>query len=423
MFEKIVKIFQMKDLRIKIFYVLGMMIVFRFAAHLPIPGVDAEKLRIFFNNSDFLGLLNLFSGGGLSSLSIVMLGVGPYITGSIIMQLLTMIFPSFKEMYHESGQAGRQKFNQYSRIITIPLALLQGYGMIKLFQNQGILDPMSNSTLISTLIVITAGTIFLMWIGELISEQNIGNGISLIIFAGIVSGIPQTILQEYSKYDVSKIPQYVAFLAVSVAVVAGVVLVTEAQRNIAVTYAKRMRGSKMSGGVNTYLPLKVNSAGMIPIIFAMSIMLFPRMISAFLVNVKYPWVVNAANYVNNLFNDQTFYGSLYFVLVVLFTFFYTAVVFEPHAVAENLQKQGGFIPGIRPGNPTKEYLSYVINRITLAGALFLGVLAVLPYLGQLITSSNSLVLGGAAVLIVVGVVLDSMRQIEAQMITQDYERY
>ncbi len=423
MFEKIIKIFQMKDLRKKIFYVMGMMIVFRFAAHLPIPGVDAEKLRIFFGNNDFLGLLNLFSGGGLSSLSVVMLGVGPYITGSIIMQLLTMIFPSFKEMYHESGQAGRQKFNQYSRIITVPLALLQGYGMIKLFQNQNILDPMSNSVLISTLIVITAGTIFLMWIGELMSEQNIGNGISLIIFAGIVSGIPQVILQEYSKYDVSKIPQYAVFLAVSVLVVAGVVLVTEAQRNISITYAKRMRGSKMAGGVSTYLPLKVNSAGMIPIIFAMSIMLFPRMISAFLVNVKYPWVVNGANYVNNLFNDQTFYGTLYFILVVLFTFFYTAVVFEPHAVAENLQKQGGFIPGIRPGNPTKEYLSYVINRITLAGAVFLGILAVLPYLGQLITSSNSLVLGGAAVLIVVGVVLDSMRQIEAQMITQDYERY
>ncbi len=413
----------MKDLRKKIFYVLGMMILFRFAAHLPVPGVDAEKLRIFFGNSDFLGLLNLFSGGGLSSLSVVMLGVGPYITGSIIMQLLTMIFPSFKEMYHESGQSGRQKFNQYSRILTVPLALLQGYGMIKLFQNKEILDPMSNSVLISTLIVITAGTIFLMWIGELISEQNIGNGISLIIFAGIVSGIPQSIWQEWAKYDVSKIPQYAIFLVVSVAVVAGVVLVTEAQRNISVTYAKRMRGSKMSGGVSTYLPLKVNSAGMIPIIFAMSIMLFPQMISAFLVNVKTPWVVNAASYVNNLFNDQTFYGSLYFILVVLFTFFYTAVVFEPHAVAENLQKQGGFIPGVRPGNPTKEYLSYVINRITLAGAIFLGILAVLPYLGQLITSSNSLVLGGAAVLIVVGVVLDSMRQIEAQMITQDYERY
>lgn len=424
MFERIVKIFQMKDLRKKIFYVMGMMIVFRFAAHLPIPGVDAEKLRQFFSNNDFLGLLNLFSGGGLSSLSVVMLGVGPYITGSIIMQLLTMIFPSFKEMYHESGQVGRQKFNQYSRILTVPLALLQGYGMIKLFQNQGILDSsMTSFVLVSILVTITAGTVFLMWIGELISEQNIGNGISLIIFAGIVSGIPQVIAQEWAKYDVDKIPQYAVFLAVSVAVVAGVVLVSEAQRNISITYAKRMRGSKMSGGVSTYLPLKVNSAGMIPIIFAMSIMLFPRMISAFLVNVKYPWVVNGANYVNNLFDNQTFYGSLYFILVVLFTFFYTAVVFEPHAVAENLQKQGGFIPGVRPGNPTKDYLSFVINRITLAGAVFLGVLAVLPYLGQLITSSNSLVLGGAAILIVVGVVLDSMRQIEAQMITQDYERY
>lgn len=423
MFEKIIRIFQIKGLRNKIFYVLGLMIVFRLAAHLPIPGVDVERLRLFFENNQFFGLLNIFSGGGLSNLSIVMLGVSPYITSSIIMQLLTMIFPSFKELYHESGEAGRQKFNQYSRILTVPLALLQGYGMIRLFQNQDILDPMSSSTMASTLIVITAGTVFLMWLGELMSEQGIGNGISLIIFAGIVSGFPQTIQQTVATYDASKIPGYLAFLALSVLVVAGVVLITEAQRNIPVSYAKRVKGNKMYGGVSTYLPLKVNSAGMIPIIFAMSIMLFPQMISSFLVNVKSQWLAGAASSVNHLFGNQTFYGALYFILVVLFTFFYTAVVFEPHAVAENLQKQGGFVPGIRPGNPTKDYLSYVITRITLAGALFLGILAVLPFMGQLISQSGGLVLGGAAVLIVVGVVLDSMRQIESQIITQDYERY
>jgi len=430
MFDKILKIFQIKELRDKILYVLGIMIVFRLASHLPVPGVNTDQLRAFFENNQLFGLLNLFSGGGLSNLSIVMLGVGPYITASIIMQLLTMIFPSVKEMYHESGEAGRQKFNQYSRILTVPLALLQGYGMIRLFQNQGVLDPMSNQAMIYTLIVITAGTVFLMWLGELISEQGIGNGISLIIFAGIVSRIPDAVYAKYKllvdtsgHVDFSQIPTYAMFLVFSIIVVASVVLANEAQRNLPVSYAKRVRGGKMYGGVNTYLPLKVNSAGMIPIIFAMSIMLFPGMIGSFLVSSKYHAVASAAVYIVALFKNQTFYGAAYFVLVVLFTFFYTAVVFEPHTVSENLQKQGGFIPGIRPGNPTKEYLSYVINRITLAGAVFLGLIAVLPFIGQAITGDNSLVLGGAAVLIVVGVVLDTVRQIEAQIVTKDYEGY
>lgn len=423
MFSKILKIFQIKELRNKILYVLGIMIVFRLASSLPVPGVDTDQLRAFFENNQLFGLLNLFSGGGLSNLSIVMLGVGPYITGSIIMQLFTMIFPSVKEMYHEGGEAGRQKFNQYSRILTVPLALLQGYGMIKLFQSQGLLNISNNQDMLLILITITAGTVFLMWLGELISEQGIGNGISLIIFAGIVSQIPETIISKIALLDASKIPGYAIFLLFSVLVVAGVVLANEAQRNIPVSYAKRMRGGKMHGGVNTYLPLKVNSAGMIPIIFAMSIMLFPGMIGSFLVTSSHPAVASAATYVVELFKDQTFYGAMYFVLVVLFTFFYTAVVFEPHTVSENLQKQGGFIPGIRPGNPTKEYLSYVINRITLAGALFLGLIAVLPFIGQSITGDSSLVLGGAAVLIVVGVVLDTVRQIEAQIVTKDYEGY
>ncbi len=423
MFEKIVKIFQSKDLRNKILYVFGLMVVFRLAAHLPIPGVDTEKLRLFFENNQLFGLLNIFSGGGLSNLSVVMLGVGPYITSSIIMQLLTMIFPQMREMYHESGEAGRQKFNQYTRILTVPLALLQAYGMLALFQNQGVLDPMAPKVLFSALIVVTAGTIFLMWLGELMSEQGIGNGISLIIFAGIVSRIPQTLREVALSWDASKIPTYAGFLILSILVVAGIVLVTEAQRNISISYAKRVRGGKMYGGVNTYLPLKVNSAGMIPIIFAMSIMLFPGIIGSFLANAKNHWVALAATKITDLFSNQTFYGFFYFILVALFTFFYTAIVFEPKAVADNLQKQGGFIPGIRPGNSTKDYLSYVINRITLAGAVFLGIIAVLPFIGQAITHTANLVLGGAAVLIVVGVVLDTVRQIESQIITRDYESY
>jgi preprotein translocase subunit SecY len=420
-FNKIIQIIKFKELRNKILFVFALLIIFRLAAHIPVPGVDIEKLREFFEGNQFFGLLNMFTGGGMENMSIVMLGVGPYITATIIMQLLTMIFPQIKEWYHESGEQGRQKFNQYTRYLTVPLAVLQGYAMISLLRSQGVVGSLDSFALASTIIVITAGTIFLMWLGELISEKGIGNGISLIIFAGIVAGFPMSFQQTIATYSATNIPAYVAFLILSIIVVAAIVIITEAQRNIPVSYAKRVRGAKMYGGVSTHLPLRVNSAGMIPIIFAMSIMLFPGMIATMLSHSDISWLANIANSTAALFENLLFYGILYFILVVLFTYFYTAVVFDPKAVSTNLQKQGGFVPGIRPGKPTAEFLYNVLNRITLVGAVFLGLIAVLPFIGQAVTHITTMVLGGAAILIVVGVVLDTVRQVQSQLAMREYE--
>ncbi len=419
--SKIIRISKDKQLRNKILYVAALLVAFRALAHIPIPGIDLERLKEFFAGNQLLGLLSMFTGGGMENFSIVMLGIGPYITASIIMQLLTMIFPQIKEMYQEAGEAGRQKFNQYTRMATVPLAALQGFGMITLLKNQGVIEAMDTFTLITNITIITTGTVFLMWLGELISEKKIGNGISLIIFAGIVAGFPMSVQQTLSTFTADQLPTIVSFLVLSVVVVLGIVLVTEAQRNIPVSYARRVRGSKMYGGVSTYLPLRVNSAGMIPIIFAMSIMLFPGIVASFLVHAKNTWIAGGAVMVRDLFANQFFYGVLYFTMVVLFTYFYTAIVFDPKNVSENLQKNGGFVPGIRPGRQTADFLFKVMNRITLVGAVFLGLIAVLPYIGQALMNIPTLVLGGAAILIVVGVVLDTVRQINSQLTMRDYD--
>lgn len=418
---KIQKILKDKELRNKIIYVAFMLIVFRLFANIPIPIVDTARLNALFSSNQLLGMMNILSGSGMQKFSLVMLGVGPYITSSIIMQLLTMISPKMKEMYHESGEEGRRKFNQYTRIFTVPLALLSGFGMITLLKNEGVvLSTISNIDIAITLLIVTAGTVFLMWIGELISEKNIGNGISLMIFAGIVAGIPTTIQQTMNS--MIPLPTIIGLLVLSVVVVIGVVVITEAQRNIAVSYARRTTGLKVTqGGGSTFLPLRVNSAGMIPIIFAMSIMLFPGIIASFLVYNSNQQIANAAVYVKNLFNNQEFYSVLYFAMVFLFTYFYTAVVFDSQSVAENLQKHGGFVPGIRPGRTTAEYLETVVNRITFVGALFLAVIAVLPVLGENVSHVNTFSVGGSSVLIVVGVVLDTMRQIDSQLTMRDYE--
>jgi len=422
MWAKFSLLWKQKDLRSSILKVLGILVIFRIAAHIPIPGVDLENLRNFFQSNQLLGLMNVFSGGTLDNFSLVALGVGPYITASIILQLLTMIVPQLEEL-SKDGESGRKKINQYTRYLSVPMAFLQGYGMISLLkQSSGILTNLDAFHIFTVMLTMTAGTVFLMWLGEVIDEQKIGNGISILIFAGIVSGLPSIIQQAILTYDPSRLVAYIGFLAVAIATVAGVVIITEAQRNVPVTYAKRVVGAGMAGGSNTHLPLRVNMAGVIPIIFAISIILFPSMIAQFFVNAKTAWVASAANWVITVSQNQLVYGISYFVLVLAFTFFYTAIVFKPDQIAENLQKQGGYVPGIRPGKPTAEFLTFTVNRITLAGAVAIAVIAVLPLLvQQFLTGTQNLVVGGSSLLIIVSVVLEIVRQIQSQMTMREYD--
>lgn len=423
-YDRIIQIFKIPDLRNKILFVLGIFAVFRLMANIPIPGIDAEALRNFFASNQLFGLLNIFTGGTLENMSIVMLGLGPYITAVVILQLLTMIFPALEQMYKEEGEAGRQKFNQYGRIATVPLAMLQGYGFITLLVRQNIIAPLPLELLISSLLTVAAGTIFLMWLGELISEKGIGNGVSLLIFAGIVAGLPTSIRQVLLTWDVSRIPSYAAFFGLALVIIAGVVLVNEARRNIPVAYAKRVRGTKMYGGVSTYLPMAVNPAGVIPIIFALSILLFPGMVANFFAGSG-GIIGNIAHSVAAFFQNPWVYGIFYFVLVGMFTFFYTMVTFDPKAISSNLQKMGGFVPGIRPGTATARFIQYILNRVLLIGALFLGTIAVLPSVVGAMTgiAAFRFLVGGTSVLIVVSVVLESMRQIKSQLQMREYETF
>ncbi|MCX6779141.1 MAG: preprotein translocase subunit SecY [Candidatus Magasanikbacteria bacterium] len=424
MLEKISQIWKIKDLRNKIVFVLAILVVFRLVAYIPVPGVDVTALRRFFESNQLLGLMNVFSGGTMQNFSVVMLGVGPYITASIIFQLLAMIVPSLEEMTKE-GEAGQRRINQYTRLLSVPLAFLQSYAMIMLLRQtgQGIITDLSLVRLITSMITITAGTVFLMWLGELISEKGIGNGISILIFAGIISSLPQRLQQMAVTFDSSQLVQVILYVAIAVVTIVGVVFVTEAQRNIPVVYAKQVRGNKVFGGSNTHLPLRVNMAGVIPIIFAISIILFPPMVAQFFLRVKTAWISHLAQGTIQLFNNSIFYAALYFLLVVAFTYFYTAVIFHPQKIAENLQKQGGFIPGVRPGKTTAEYLQYIMNRILLASSVFLGAIAVLPLIVKSMTGSQSMVIGGTSLLIVVAVVIEIVKQVESQLTMREYEQY
>lgn len=407
-------------LRKRVMFVIIALVVFRLLANIPIPGVDVMKLQAFFAGNDFLGMMNIFSGGGLSNLSIVMLGVGPYITSSIIMQLLMMMFPSLKQMYQDEGEIGRKKFSMYTRWLTLPLALAQSFGFVMLLQKQGILGGMDLMGLVSNVIIISSGSILLMWIGELMTEFGIGSGTSLIIFAGIVSRLPTAIGSISANFSMSDLPMYLAFLVVTLLVILGVVIVTEAERPIPVTYAKRVRGNKVYGGVSTYLPLRINQAGVIPIIFAMSILLFPQMIFKFLETVSNTVVSGVARTLSDLLANGWIYGVLYFLLVFLFTYFYTAVTFDPENLSKNLQNNGAFIPGVRPGQSTSEYVAKVLTRITMVGATFLGFIAVLPLIMKGVTGITSLAVGGTALLIVVSVIIDLIKKIEAQVSMREY---
>ena len=420
-FDKISLALKDKVLRKRIGFTVIMLVLFRLLATIPVPSVDPANLAKLLSSSQFFGFLNLFSGGGLSNLSIVMLGVGPFITASIIIQLLTMMFPSWKALMHDDGEAGRMKLSQYSRFLGAPLAVVQALGFIILLQSQNVLPHLSTGALILNIVVVSAGSVLLMWVGELISEFGIGNGVSLIIFAGIIARLPSNVSQFYATFDQGHIPFYIAALAVGLVVIAGVVYVTEAERSVPVTYAKQVRGNKVYGGASTYLPLRLNQAGVIPIIFALSILLFPQIISNFLSHLtNYPLIASYAASFTIFFNNPWVYGGFYFVLVVLFTYVYTAVTFDPKQISENLQRSGAFIPGVRPGDHTRDYVGNIVTRITLVGALFLGIVAVLPLAMQAFTADKSLAIGGTALLIVVSVVLDLLKKVDAQVAMREY---
>jgi preprotein translocase subunit SecY len=418
--EKIKLIFSDKTLRNRVLFVLGSLVLFRLLAAIPIPGVDSAKLQTFIANNQFVGVLNMFSGGGLSTLSIIMLGVGPYITSSIIMQLLTIMSPRLKAMYQEDGEIGRKKFTQFSRMLTIPLALVQGLALLVLLKKQGIMTDSSIFGIATNLSVVVAGSMLIMWIGELISEFGIGNGVSLIIFAGIVARIPKEVSQFFFTFNIANLPTYILFLAVGLLIVAGVVVVTEAERPVPVTYAKQVRGDHVSGGTQTYLPIRINQAGVIPIIFALSILLFPQLIGTALAGVTNGTLLAISRGLLWFVANTWLYSLFYFIFVFLFTYFYTAVTFDPEQVSTNLQKNGAFVPGIRPGPATRDYISKILNRTTTMGAVFLGLIAVLPLVIRSITGISSISIGGTALLIVVSVVLDLIKKTEAQLSMREY---
>jgi preprotein translocase subunit SecY len=420
-FSKVKIIWKDRGLRNRILIMIGLLAAFRVLATIPVPGVDPARLSQFLANNQFFGILNIFSGGGLSTLSIVMLGVGPYITASIIMQLITMMSPRLKAMNQEEGEAGRKKFSQYSRLLAVPLAALQGFSLLIVFQKQGIFSVMTPALLAVSLVVIIAGSMFLMWIGEMMTEYGLSNGISIIIFAGIVAALPTSISQALFTFTIDQLPFLILFVILGAALIVGVVVITEAERPIPVTYARQVRGTTTTGGGSTYVPLRVNQAGVIPIIFALSILLIPQLlgnlITSFATNVH---LLSVGRALAGFQQTGWLYGVIYFVLVFVFTYFYTAVTFDPHQMSENLQKGGAFIPGIRPGASTEEYIAKTVSRITLVGALFLGIIAVLPLVVRGITGITSIALGGTALLIVVSVVLDLIKKVDAQVSMHEY---
>ncbi len=413
---------RIKDLRKKIIYIFFILAVFRLMANIPIPGVERENLKKFFEEFKAFGLLNIFTGGALERISIVMLGLGPYITSVVILQLLTLIFPSLEKMYREGGREGREKFEQYGRILTFPLSFLQALGMLSLFSRRGILPKLSFLGTISSACTISAGTLILMWLGELISEKGLGNGVSFLIFAGIAADFPTNLGTLISGFAPSKFFSYLLFLLMALIIITGVTFVNEAKRNIPVSYSKRVRGTRLFGGASTYLPLSINPAGVMPIIFALSFLTFPPMIANFFTGFG-GQIGDIASKIIALFENPLFHGISYFFLVVGFAYFYTSVVFDPDSVAQNLQKFGGFIPGIRPGKSTAKHLSFVLHRILLFGSLFLGTIAITPSIVQSITQIKAFrfLVGGTSLLIVVSVVLETAKQLKAEIEMREYE--
>ncbi len=420
--EYLINISKIPDLRKKLIFTLLILVIFRIAAHVPIAGVNLAALRNLFNQNQFLGLLDMFSGGTLANFSVLTLGLNPYINASIIMQLLTMVFPKLEALSKE-GEYGRQKINQYTRYLTVPLAAVQSFGMYALLKSQGILSVSNPETLAGMIITMTAGTVFLMWLGELISENGIGNGISILIFAGIVGRAPVALGQTLAVFDQSHLFNLLIFVVMAIVVIGAIVVINEGRRQILVQYAKRIRGNQTSGGQSTYLPLRVNQAGVIPIIFAVSLILMPGMIGGFLQTQKAPWGDIGTSLSTAFDPSGLTYNLVYFLLVIGFTYFYTAVVFNPVKIADEIKKYGGFIPGIRPGTSTAAYLNYILTRITLAGAIFLGLVAILPSFARSLTNVTTLMIGGTGILIVVSVVLETTKVVENMVQMRGYERF
>ncbi|OGN85373.1 MAG: preprotein translocase subunit SecY [Chloroflexi bacterium GWC2_73_18] len=422
MLESVLNAFRAPDIRRRVLFVLFILVVFRVLAHVPVPGVDQEALRGFLGDNPLLNLLDLFSGGGLSTFSVVGMGVNPYINASIIMQLMTGVVPRLQQLQRE-GEYGRTRINQITRYLTVPLAVGQGYAFLALLRSRNVIASFDLTSLetVAQIITLAAGTILLMWLGELITERGIGNGISFIIFAGIVGRIPQGIGAFLESPDWTS---GIAFAAVAVIAVAAIVFIQEGQRRIPIQYASRVRGRRMYQGGSTFLPLRVNQAGVIPLIFAISILLFPTQIASYFTGSETTIVKEIANGIVAFFSNHGVYALLYFLLTVGFTYFYTAFTFKPDETADQLRKNGGFIPGIRPGNPTRDYLANVVFHITLAGALFLGAVAVLPVIvSAALPGLGGLGIGGTAILIVVGVVVETMKQLEAQLLMRNYEGF
>lgn len=443
MLQAVLRAIQLPDLRRRILFTLGMLLIFRLIAHIPVPNIDPtslEALRQALRENQLAQLLNIFAGGALQNFSVAAMGVYPYITATIIMQLLQPIIPALEELSKE-GEQGRVRLNRYQMWMTIPLAFLQAYGQTlaldrslgpgqSLFRSP--FDIINNFLPTFTILIsMVAGTMLLVWLGEQINERGIGQGISIIIFGGIVSGLPQLVVQGFQITEAGgteTLVGLVIFLLIGLLTIVGIVMIQEGQRRIPVQYAKRVRGNRVYGGQSTHIPMKVNMAGMIPLIFAQSIIIFPGIVASWFYNPDGEGIGNMiAGFFFNTFSPTgqgggIVYLVLLFLLVVGFTYFYTLVLFEQQNIPENLQKNGGFIPGIRPGKRTEEYLSRVLNRITLAGALFLGFIAILPFLTQSITRIQ-IGLGSTALLIVVGVAIDTMRQLEAQLTMRDYEGF
>jgi preprotein translocase subunit SecY len=419
----IINAFKIKDLRKKILVTVAIIIIYRILAHIPVSGVDLKALQALFSSSQLLGLLDIFSGGTLANFSIISLGLNPYINASIIVQLLTMIFPKLEQMQKE-GEAGRQKINQYTRIMSVPLAVIQSVGMFLLLRNQGILGNVSPLQVTAIVVGLTAGTILLMWLGELITEYGIGNGISILIFAGIVAALPVGLTKTATIVDQAQILNLLVFVAIGLLTVFAIVFINEARRQITIQYARRFSGGRERGGAETYLPLRVNQAGVIPIIFAVSLVLIPSFAGNYLAQLPQPQLSFLGRwFATNFQPDSLTYNIVYFLLVVGFTYFYTAVIFNPTKIADEIKKYGGFIPGIRPGTATAAYLNYILVRVTLAGALFLGAIAVLPSVVSSFTGLTTLVLGGTGILIVVSVIMDTAKQFESKLIERSYEGF